>query len=184
MLLLILLPLLGITILRIGQLIAEHLFLGLLLVGPVALKMASTGYRFTRYYTGNPVYRDKGPPGLLLRLIAPGMVLMTVIVFATGVTLLFEPQRGTMLLIHKVSFIAWLVFTGLHVLGHLPRLGKSLRVSRTNLDHRGTSPGRAGRGLAVIGALAAGLVLAVSLIPQYHVWTARAALPHHEHHAG
>jgi hypothetical protein len=54
MLLLILLPLLGITILRIGQLIAEHLFLGLLLVGPVALKMASTGYRFTRYYTGNP----------------------------------------------------------------------------------------------------------------------------------
>ena len=48
-LLLVLLAVLGVTIIRIGQLLWLHLFLGLLLIGPVALKLASTGYR-----CGNP----------------------------------------------------------------------------------------------------------------------------------
>ena len=38
------------------------MFLGVLLIGPVALKLASTGYRFVRYYTSEPRYRRKGPP--------------------------------------------------------------------------------------------------------------------------
>ncbi|MEA2159320.1 MAG: hypothetical protein QOD66_1700, partial [Solirubrobacteraceae bacterium] len=42
-LLLVLLAVLGVTIVRIGQLIWLHLFLGLLLVGPVMLKVVSTG---------------------------------------------------------------------------------------------------------------------------------------------
>jgi hypothetical protein len=185
--LLVLLPLLGITILRIGQLISEHLFLGLLLIGPVALKMATTGYRFARYYTRDPVYRHKGPPELILRVIAPVVVLTTVVVFLSGVLLLFDgpAHDSTLLLIHKVSFIVWLVFMALHVLGHLPRLAKSLRVTRANVDHPGISAGGAGRGLAVVGALVAGVVLAVSLIPQYHVWTASGATAHHHaHHEG
>ncbi|MGZ4175234.1 MAG: hypothetical protein ACXVUX_03315, partial [Solirubrobacteraceae bacterium] len=45
-LLIVLLAVLGITIVRIGQLLWLHLFLGLVLIGPVALKLASTGYRF------------------------------------------------------------------------------------------------------------------------------------------
>ena len=56
-LLFVLLAVLGVTILRIGQLMWLHLFLGLLLIGPLALKLASTGYRFARYYTGQPSYR-------------------------------------------------------------------------------------------------------------------------------
>ena len=56
-LLLVLLAVLGVTIVRIGQLTWLHLFLGLLLIGPVGLKMASTGYRFTRYYTHDPAYQ-------------------------------------------------------------------------------------------------------------------------------
>ena len=47
---------------RIGQLLWLHLFVGLLLIGPVVLKLASTGYRFARYYTNDAVYRRKGPP--------------------------------------------------------------------------------------------------------------------------
>src|SRR5579872_3166612 len=58
---------LGLTIVRIGQLIWLHLFLGLLLMGPVLLKLASTGYRFLRYYARAAVYRAKGPPMLALR---------------------------------------------------------------------------------------------------------------------
>jgi hypothetical protein len=75
--LLVALAVLGVTILRIGQLISVHLFVGMLLLGPVALKMASTGYRFTRYYTRSMTYRAKGPPEALLRAIAPVVVAST-----------------------------------------------------------------------------------------------------------
>lgn len=182
--LLVLLPVLGLTIVRIGQLISVHLFVGMLLIGPVALKMATTGYRFLKYYAGNPVYRHKGPPEMLLRLLAPTLVLSTVIVFVTGVLLLFEgpSHRGWLLLGHKASFIVWLGATGLHVLGHLPRLGKSLRVARANAGQHNFSPGAAGRNLAVVGALVGGLVLAIVLIPDFSAWTAHGALSHHHHH--
>ncbi len=184
--LLLILPVLGVTILRIGQLIWLHLFVGLLLIGPTALKMATTGYRFVRYYAGSLVYRHKGPPEILLRLLAPVLVVSTVVVFVTGVLLLFEgpSHRGLLLLAHKASFIVWLAVTGLHVLGHLPRIGKSLRVARADTRQEGLSPGSAGRNLAIVGALVAGVVLALVLIPDFSVWTASGAIPHHHHHHG
>jgi len=93
--LLLLLAALGVTIVRIGSLLNEHMFLGMLLIGPVVLKMASTGYRFVRYYAANPRYRSKGPPEAAMRLIAPLVVLSTVVVFASGVALLFAaPDRA------------------------------------------------------------------------------------------
>ena len=127
--LLVLLAVLGVTILRIGQLISVHLFVGLLLVGPVALKLSSTGYRFMRYYGGNREYLRKGPPELPLRLIAPIVVISTVIVFASGIILMFKgaAHRDPWMLIHKASFIVWIAFTAAHVIGHLPRVVALLR---------------------------------------------------------
>ena len=61
-LLIILLAVIGLTIIALGRLLWVHLFVGLILVGPLALKMASTGYRFIRYYTGERTYVAKGPP--------------------------------------------------------------------------------------------------------------------------
>ena len=69
--LLVLLAAEGITILRIHRLLPAHFFIGLLLIPPVVLKMTSTGYRFVRYYMGDPDYRRAGPPPPLLRLVAP-----------------------------------------------------------------------------------------------------------------
>src|ERR1700739_409162 len=66
--LIVLLAVLGITILRIHQLIWLHLFLGLVLIGPITIKMASTGYRFARYYTRNSAYRSKGAPEPPMRM--------------------------------------------------------------------------------------------------------------------
>ena len=77
----------GITIIWMGGLVTVHLFVGMVLIPPVALKLGSTGYRFARYYLGSPVYRAKGPPLLPLRLLAPVLVLTTLLVFATGVWL-------------------------------------------------------------------------------------------------
>lgn len=182
-LLILLLAALGVTIIRIGQLIWLHLFLGLLLIGPVALKMASTGYRFMRYYTHEVVYRKKGPPPAILRMIAPVVVLTTVLVLVTGVILLAvgPAHRGNWVLIHKVVFIVWIAFTALHVLGHLPGLGMSLRSAATPPRADGV-PGWGGRWLALVGALVAGLVLAVVLIPDFAAWTASGAIHHHHHH--
>jgi hypothetical protein len=184
--LLVLLAVLGITILRIGQLTWLHFFLGLLLIGPVGLKMASTGYRFVRYYTGSAAYRRKGAPELWLRLLAPGVVLSTVVVFASGVALLFlgPTNRNPWVLIHKASFFVWLAGTGLHVLGHLPGMPGALRATRLDdTSARGGQAGGAGRAITLAGAVVGGLVLAIVLIPDFATWTAHMGLWQH-HHGG
>jgi hypothetical protein len=171
--LLVLLAALGITILRIRPLLSEHMFLGLLLIPPITLKMASTGYRFIRYYTSNPRYRSKGAPPAILRLLAPIVVVSTVVVFGSGVALLLEgpSSRGSLLLIHKASFFVWLAVTAIHVLGHLSDLPRALTRKheiQPQLDRYGT--GRGGRVLSLSGALVAGVVLAILYIPQFAPW--------------
>ena len=171
--LLVLLAALGVTILRIRPLLSEHMFLGMLLIPPVGLKMASTGYRFARYYTANPAYRRKGPPATLMRLLAPLVVISTVVVFASGVALLLAgpSSRGSLLLIHKASFFVWIAVTAIHVLGHLSDLPRALQRKhelQPQLARYGT--GRAGRALSLSGALVAGLVLAILYIPQFSPW--------------
>ncbi len=184
--LLVLLAVIGFTIPQLSQFISWHLFVGYLVLGPIALKMASTGYRFVRYYTGNAEYRRKGPPELALRLMAPIVVVSTVVVFVTGIVLMFEgpSHRDPWLMLHKVSFIVWVVFMSLHVLGHLPAVGKALGIGRrggAQLAGASASAGAAGRWIAVSGALVAGLVLAILLIPDFASWTASGVFHHHHH---
>jgi hypothetical protein len=179
--LLALLAALGVTIVRIGQLLDVHLFLGMLLIGPVALKMGSTGYRFARYYTGNAPYRRKGPPPIEMRLLAPLVVISTVVVFASGVVLLAvgPSARGTWFPIHKYSFFVWLAVTALHVLGHLTDLPRALRADRRH-DRRWNDygAGTGARAITLAGALVVGLVLALLVEGQFSAWT---SLRHHLH---
>lgn len=186
--LIVLFAVLGITILRIGQLIWLHLFLGFLLLGPVLLKVASTGYRFMRYYLRDAIYRAKGPPMALLRAMGPVVLLSTVIVFASGIWLLIvgPRDRSTSLLIHKASFVIWIAFMGIHVLAHLPGLGESLQAVRLGAERSeasisGARAGSVGRWIALGGAIVGGVVLAIVLIPHFGTWTAVGAFPHHEH---
>ena len=172
----------GVTIVRIGQLIWLHLFLGLFVIGPVVLKMASTGYRFVRYYTHNQAYRRQGPPETWLRLMAPMIVVTTIAVLVSGVVLLFggPALRDPLVLIHKVAFIVWVAFTALHILAHLPGLAAAWRPldrDQSGLLSRGS--GGAGRLIALSGAIVGGLVLAIVLIPEFSAWTAHGALHHH-----
>ena len=147
----VLLAVLGLTIVRIGQLLWLHLFLGLVLIGPLALKLASAGYRFAGYYAGRNAYREKGPPTLAMRVLAPALVLDTLVVFASGVVLLLAGpgSRETWLPVHKFSFIAWLVLAALHVLGHIPELARGLlapRETRAAVLASVASSGAAGTG--------------------------------------
>ena len=116
-------------------------------------------------------------------MLAPLVVVTTVIVFASGIVLLFlgPRDRGPWVSIHKVSFIAWLVFTALHVLGHLPGLAQLLPGRRPGADQDSllSGDGAAGRWIALTGALVAGAILALVLIPHFGAWTAPGALHHH-----
>jgi hypothetical protein len=147
-LLLVLLAAEGVTILFIRPLLTLHMFLGVLLIPPVALKLGSSGYRFVRYYTGNPSYRLKGPPWLFMRLLAPLLVAATTVVFTSGVVLLATGQRvGIWVGIHKTSFAVWLAVASVHVLVYVWRLPTLVSDRR--------APGFAVR----IGLVAAALVV-------------------------
>jgi hypothetical protein len=172
--LILILAALGVTIIRIGSLLWVHLFVGLLLIGPLALKLSSTGYRFVRYYTRNPSYVEHGPPELALRLLAPLVVLSTLVVFVSGIVLLFAgpSARPTWFPIHKDSFFAWLAIMAVHVLGHLPAVGAGFEAEYgpAALREEHAVPGRSGRSLALASALVLGLVLALVLIPEFAQW--------------
>jgi hypothetical protein len=162
----------GITIIDLGGLTAAHMFIGMALIPPVALKLGSTGYRFARYYTGSSVYRAKGPPLLPLRLMAPVLVLATVAVFATGVALLLVGHKSdSLLFFHKLSFIVWGAVFGIHFLAYLPRLLRSLRYDWTAARRRQT--GGAGlRAMLIAAAVGGGGALAASLLPMIDAWHA------------
>src|SRR5436309_13379598 len=55
-----------VTLVSVGHLISWHIAMGALLVPPALLKTASTGWRITRYYTGDRRYVEAGPPPFLL----------------------------------------------------------------------------------------------------------------------
>jgi hypothetical protein len=157
----------GVTILRVRGLLGAHVFIGMMLVPPVALKIASTGYRFVRYYLGSSAYREKGPPPLVLRLIGPAVIVLTAVVLASGVALLLVPSssRHTLLELHKLSFVAWFIVTAVHVLGHL---GDTARLAPLDWARR---PARAltgtpGRRAAVIASLVVGVGLGALLVGQ------------------
>jgi len=43
----------GLTLVGVRQYLSVHVFIGMLIMPAVAMKTASTGYRFLRYYTGD-----------------------------------------------------------------------------------------------------------------------------------
>jgi hypothetical protein len=150
----------GVTILSLTQLLTVHFFVGLLLIGPVALKIGSTCYRAFRYYTGAPAYRSKGAPATPLRLLGPLLVLTSVAVLATGVTLALVGRGDSadqVLFLHKASFVLWVGLAGIHVLAYLWRLPRLLASDL----RRDAVAGRGVRWALLAASLGAGLAIAL-----------------------
>lgn len=174
MLLLLLLAAEGVTILSVRQLITPHIVIGLVLVGPVLLKCASTMHRFWRYYTGNPAYVQKGPPVLLLRVMGPVVVASSLAVIGTGIGLLaVRPGDGPVLFLHKASFVIWFGAMAIHVLGHLWQAGRSTAAEYRRMPTRAARRRRAWRSGAIVLSLLAGVGLAAALLPTASPWTHR-----------
>jgi len=164
--LLVLLALEGATLVAVRQLLVPHVFLGFLLIPPVALKLGSTGWRLLRYYRGSEPYVRRGPPHPFLRfVVAPLVVVSTISLFASGAAVVATGGHGLLLGLHKASFIVWVGSMSVHVLWHVWKL------PRLALDRL---PGRGLRLAAVGAALAAGLVLAVVTLPLADHWQDRA----------
>ena len=156
----------GLTLLNMHGLLHAHMIIGLVLIPPVLLKLASTGYRFARYYTGAPAYREKGPPRLLLRLLAPVLVATTALILVTGVWLLLLGHHSDLVLtVHKVSFIVWSGIFGVHFLAYVPTAARSLA---------GTPPaGRTGSRVAAalaVSSIGAGVLVALALLARIDAW--------------
>ena len=100
-----------------------HVFVGFVLIPPIVLKLASTGWRFARYYTGTRAYVVRGPPLLPMRLLAPFLVAVTIVLFASGVAMgvLHGQALSLARRLHGPASVLWLVLVGLHVLVYLQR---------------------------------------------------------------
>ncbi len=176
-LLLVLLAVEGVTLLSVGSLLSLHIFIGLMLIPPVALKLASTGYRFVRYYTRDREYLRQGPPMLLMRmLVAPGLVAATMALLGTGVALLvIGPGGGVILGLHKASFIVWVGAFAIHVLAYVTRLP---RLVAADWGRSRAVPGTGLRYGFIALALVLGAILAVAVLPTDSAWLHWAAAEH------
>jgi hypothetical protein len=163
----------GFTILEIGRLLGLHVFIGMMLLPLVLVKTATTGYRFARYYTGNPAYVRRGPPPLILRLLGPVVGVLTFAVLVTGVVLLWAPTswQDTTLFLHKATFILWFCAMTVHVLGHL--VDTYRLAPRDWKPQRSTLPRVWLRRATVLASLLAGIGLGVAALGQADQWLRR-----------
>lgn len=148
-----------------------HVFVGLALIPPVLLKLASTGWRFARYYTHGHEYVAQGPPQLAMRLLAPLLVAATVILFSSGVAMGILHGHALQIArqLHGPTSVIWLMLIGVHVLVYLKRAltdsGEDLR-STTRREVQGAT----WRSYALAAALILGLVAGAAAVPAQHRW--------------
>jgi amino acid transporter len=166
-------PLLVVTLsgLSFDQLWRVHYFAGFLLVPLLVLKLCSTGYRMVAYYLGNRRYRRAGPPAPLLRVLAPLLVVSTVVLFVSGIVMWLEHSRlQPWSTLHTDSAVVFSITASIHLLAYLRRASSE---SAAELRRRTRS------GVRLRGALGAtllvGVVLAVATI-------APSQLPARTHH--
>ena len=170
---LVLLVLLGVEVLTTLDLpayLSVHLFVGLVLIPLVSLKLASTSWRFARYYTGSAEYRRLGPPQIVLRVLAPALVVATLVLFGSGVAFLALTGTHPLRTIHTFAFLAWGVLMIVHVLAYLKRVFQEALADWRPL--RRLAGGGLRRGL-VAGALVVGLAIAGATYPVQRSWLAQ-----------
>lgn len=177
-----------VTLLNLRALLNWHIVVGVLLVPPALLKMATTGWRILGYYTGRAPYRRSGPPPLLLRLLGPLVVLFTLGLLGSGLTLIAlgpEQSRVSLLtvlghgidtvMIHKVVFVAWAAVTGVHTLA---RLVPALRIIAVQVHARSRVPGASLRAAVFAIIVIAAVVAAIALHGQANPWLVRGFFHH------
>ena len=158
-------------LLGLHQFLSLHVFVGLVLIPPVLLKLASTSWRFARYYAGSKPYRSKGAPELPMRLLAPLLIAATVVLFASGVAMGILHGQALVIArrLHGPSSVLWMVLVGVHVLVYLKRAIISSREDVTTASRASVRGARA-RTYVVSFAVVAGIVVGAATLPAQHRW--------------
>ena len=160
----------GLTVLRVKELISWHVFFGVFLIPFVAAKIASTTYRFARYYSGRREYAEKGPPPIVLRVLGPVVTVTTVAVLVSGIGAVLDTGGSRWLVdAHKVSFVIWFAAMTLHVLGHALET-PALAIADWRRSGRSETPGARARFAVLALAVAIGVPLAVASLGWAHRW--------------
>lgn len=150
-----------------GDVKSLHFFVGFVVIPPVALKLATTGWHAARYYIRDRRdhgYRALGPPRWLSRALGPALVAAAIVVLASGVALwLGRTERGPWSTVHTDSAVVLALALGAHLL---------LRAWRTTwhtaaelgLIAAPPLPGRTWRRATVTASLACGVVIAAAVV--------------------
>lgn len=162
-----------VTVPNLRALLSVHVFVGVLLAGPLAVKIGSTGYRFLRYYTGSPAFVRKGPPRLALRVLAPLLLATTLVVIGSGIGLVVtgSTQAGPLRIVHVLSTLIWLPIIAIHVFAYIRRVPRSLADDWSNHPAE-QAPGRGLRLGVNLGALLSGAIAAILVLHVAAPWIA------------
>lgn len=159
------------VLLGVHTFMSWHVFVGLALIPLVLLKLASTGWRFVRYYTRTRDYVEHGPPQLAMRLLAPLFVVATVVLLGSGVAMGLLHGNALQIArnLHGPASVIWLLLLGVHLLVYL---GRALRSTADDVVPAGRTPvsGKSWRVYGVATAVVSGLVLGAALVPAQHRW--------------
>lgn len=142
-----------------------HTIVGVLLAGPLLVKMSSTGWRFLRYYTRAPAYVRRGPPPLVLRVLGPVLLVTTVVMVGSGIGLVVIGPLQPLLLTHVFSALLWLPLITVHSLAHILQAPRSIASDWSSRQGPRFPVGRVLRLGTNLGALVLGVIGAWLLFP-------------------
>ncbi|MBV9418100.1 MAG: hypothetical protein JO363_24160 [Solirubrobacterales bacterium] len=151
------------VVLGAASVLSLHVVIGLILVPPILVKLASTTWRMVTYYLGAPAYKHRGPPPTLARILGPLLSLAIAALLISGGALILGPSplHKTALQVHKVSFYLALLLILAHLAMHLT---KAIRLTaRDWVNRRGAALVTRARWTAVGGSVLLGALLALAL---------------------
>lgn len=160
-----------VTVLSLRGLLRVHVLVGVLLVGPLVVKLGSTGYRFVRYYTGSPAFVRRGPPRPALRILAPLLLVTTLVVIGTGIALLIigPTQAGLLVDVHGISTLLWLPMLAIHVFAYTRLVPRHIADDWRKRPAE-QIPGRGLRLGMILGAVMVGALAAILVLPSAASW--------------
>jgi hypothetical protein len=149
--------------LGVKSVITAHVAIGLVLAGPMLLKLGSVTYRMVSYYGGVREYRQRGKPAAWLRVLGGALAVLMLLLLASGLALIAGPSALHRIArsVHVASAYGAVALLVVHLVVHLTHA-----VQLASADARPRTPpvrGARSRWLTLSASLAIGGVLAVLL---------------------
>jgi hypothetical protein len=150
------------VVLGAKSVITLHVAAGLVLIGPMFVKLGSVAYRMASYYRCVSEYRRRDKPSAGLRLLGGALAVLVLLLLGSGLVLIAGPSalHSTARSVH----VATAYLTVALLIGHLAiHLLPAVRLASADMRPRTAVRGTRSRWLAVLASLALGGVLALLL---------------------